>query len=210
MKDFTQLSCREFVADLSSDTPTPGGGGASALAGAIGMALGNMVGSLTVGKKKYDAVQADILDLKQKADTLQSVLLRLASEDAVAFEPLSRAYSLPAATTAEKQCKQAVLERALFDACTVPLAIMESCGQCLLLHRELAQKGSTIALSDVGVGTVLCKAALMGASLNVFINTKAMKDRTSAEKLNEQANLLLETYTVIADELYLNILTRLK
>ncbi len=95
VKDFTLYSCRDFVRVLSSKEPVPGGGGATAVAGAIGMALGNMVGSLTVGKKKYENVQNDILKMKEQADELQLELLDLTAEDAQAFEPLSKAYGLP-------------------------------------------------------------------------------------------------------------------
>ncbi len=95
---FTKSSCEEFVDVLASKAPVPGGGGASALVGAIGMALGNMVGSLTVGKKKYADVEADIIALKEKATALQGEFLRLVEEDAKAFEPLSKAYGMPRAT----------------------------------------------------------------------------------------------------------------
>ena len=209
MEDFTQLTCRDFVTVLGSAQPVPGGGGASALVGAVGMALGNMVGSLTVGKKKYAAVQDDIIRLKQQSDALQTTLLALVAEDAAAFAPLSRAYGMPTTTEEEKQTKQRVLEAALNDACKAPLKIMEACGECILLHHELAEKGTVIALSDVGVGTALCKAALMGASLNVFINTKAMKDRSVAEEINQQTMLLLNAYIATADDLYQSILRRL-
>ncbi|HWP50159.1 MAG TPA: cyclodeaminase/cyclohydrolase family protein [Clostridia bacterium] len=209
MEDFTQLSCRDFVTVLSSAQPVPGGGGASALVGAIGMALGNMVGSLTVGKKKYAAVQDDIIRLKQQADALQTTLLALVAEDADAFEPLSQAYGMPTTSEEEKQEKQRVLEQALYNACKVPLKIMESCGECILLHHEFAEKGTVMALSDVGVGTALCKAGLMGASMNVFINTKAMKNRRVAEEINQQTMLLLNGYIATANELYQSILARL-
>ena len=99
---FTKSSCEEFVDVLASKAPVPGGGGASALVGAIGMALGNMVGSLTVGKKKYADVEADIIALKEKATALQADFLRLVEADAEAFEPLAKAYGMPRETEEEK------------------------------------------------------------------------------------------------------------
>ncbi len=206
--DFTTQSCREFVQVLASKEPVPGGGGASALVGAIGMALGNMVGSLTVGKKKYADVQEDILALKAQADTLQEELLALVCRDAEVFEPLSKAYGMPRETEAEKQEKERVMEAALKEACEVPLQIMEKCCKAILLHEEFEKKGTAIAISDVGVGVAVCRAALHGASLNVFINTKAMKDRVYAEEASRRAHEMLEVYTRKADEIYGRVAAR--
>ncbi len=174
MTSFTKKSCEEFVEILSSKEPVPGGGGASALVGAIGTALGNMVGSLTVGKKKYADVQEDILALKAKADNLQKNFIELVQKDAEVFEPLSRAYGLPAETEEQREKKKSVMEAALMEAYGIPVKIMEYCCEAIELHREFAEKGTLIAISDVGVGVAFCKAALLGASLNVFINTRLL------------------------------------
>ncbi len=205
---FTQLSCAEFVSRLASKDPVPGGGGTSALVGALGVALGNMVGSLTVGKKKYADVQEDILELKGRADKLQAELLNLVERDAEVFEPLSRAYGLPKDTPEELAERTKVMEAALKNACSVPLLIMEKCGEAVELHREFAAKGTALAISDVGVGVALCKAALQGASLNVFINTKAMTDRGEADRANARAEELLDKYTDLADEIYSAVVAR--
>lgn len=205
---FTQLSCEEFIEQLASKAPVPGGGGASALVGAVGAALGNMVGSLTLGKKKYADVQEDIIILKDKADKLQAELLALVERDAEVFEPLSRAYGLPKDSPDEQAEKTRVMEAALKDACAVPLRIMEKCCEAIELHREFAAKGTALAISDVGVGVAFCKAALHGASLNVFINTKAMTDRTYAEASNVRARELLERYLKLADTIYEDVAVR--
>lgn len=206
---FTELSCAEFTERLASREAVPGGGGASALAGALGTALGNMVGSLTLGKKKYADVQDDIVALKAKADTLQERLLGLVQKDAEVFEPLSRAYGLPKETDAQKQHKAVVMEAALKQAAAVPVEIMECCCEAILLHRDFGAKGSAIAISDVGVGVALCRAALQGASLNVFINTKVMLDRTEADKLDAKAEAMLNEYLPMADEIYEAVYRRL-
>ncbi|MCM1468440.1 MAG: cyclodeaminase/cyclohydrolase family protein [Alistipes sp.] len=208
--DFTSYSCNDFVDILSTKAPVPGGGGACALVGALGCALGNMVGSLTVGKKKYADVEADIVALKEKADVLQKELLGLVEEDARVFEPLSKAYGMPKETDEEKAEKARVMEAALKDACSVPMEIMRKCCQAVGLIEEFAQKGSVIALSDAGVGAAFCKAALLGASLNVFINTKSMADRAYAESLNEEAERMIEEYSVRADKVFHNVKERLK
>lgn len=200
--NFVEGSCVDFVTVLASKAPIPGGGGASALVGAIGTALGNMVASLTVGKKKYADVEEQMYILKEKADNLQKELLELVGRDAEVFGPLSKAYGMPKNTEEEKIEKERVMELALREACSVPLEIMYKCCEAIELHSEFAHKGSSLAVSDAGVGVVFCKAALQGASLNVFINTKAMKDREYAEKINLEAKNLLKKYEKIADEIY--------
>jgi formiminotetrahydrofolate cyclodeaminase len=199
----------DFISVLASKDAVPGGGGASALVGAIGTALGNMVGSLTVGKKKYADVEADIIRLKGECDKLQAELLALIDKDAEDFAPLSKAYGLPANTDSEKAEKARVMEGCLKDACQTPLEIMRKCAQGIKICREFAAKGSRLALSDAGVGVAFCKAALLGASLNVYINTKAMTDRTYAVKVNKEAGSLITEYSAIADEVFGGVLQQL-
>lgn len=207
---FTKSSCEEFVDVLASKAPVPGGGGASALVGAIGMALGNMVGSLTVGKKKYADVEADIIALKEKATALQGEFLRLVEEDAKVFEPLSKAYGMPRATEEEKAEKARVMAIVLKEACAVPMEIMEKCCEAIDVIEEFAAKGSALAISDAGVGVVFCKAALLGASLNVFINTKSMEDKEYAASLNEKADKMITDYSKKADEIFATVNARLR
>lgn len=207
---FTSYSCEDFVDILSTKAPIPGGGGAAALVGALGCALGNMVGSLTVGKKKYADVEADIIQLKEKADVLQKELLELVEEDARVFEPLSKAYGMPKETEEEKAEKARVMAIVLKDACLVPMEIMRKCCEAIDLIEEFANKGSVIALSDAGVGAAFCKAALLGASLNVFINTKSMEDREYAESLNKEADDMIAEYSVKADKVFESVNARLR
>jgi methenyltetrahydrofolate cyclohydrolase len=181
-----------FLDRLASSSPVPGGGGASALVGAVGVALGSMVGNLTTGKKKYEAYEADIQRILAKTEKLRIEMVELIEKDAEVFEPLSKAYGLPKNTDEEKKHRDVVMEEALKLACSVPIEIMEKCLFAIDLHEELAQKGSKLAVSDVGVGVIMCHAALKGASLNVFINTKLMKDRAMAEALNSKADDMLK------------------
>jgi formiminotetrahydrofolate cyclodeaminase len=203
---FINNSCVEFVDVLSSKASVPGGGGASALVGAVGMALGSMVGNLTVGKKKYADVEADIYALMEKAAALQKELLHLVDQDAVVFEPLSKAYSIPK----DDPDRGKIMEDALRLACTVPMDIMRACCNAIDLHVEFGKKGSSLAISDVGVGVICCKSALMGASLNVYINTKSMTDKDFAAGIEKEADELLEKYCAIADEVYDSVIKRLK
>ena len=204
------IRCIDFIDALASKEPVPGGGGASALVGAIGMALGSMVGNLTLGKKKYADVQNDVIAILRRAETLQNELMELVSKDAEVFEPLSKAYGLPNSTEEQRAEKDRVMEEALRLACSAPVEIMEKAMECLALHEELAQKGTRIAISDVGVGVLLVKSALLGASLNVYINTKLMKDRRYAGDINEKADEMIREGSRKADMIYEEVLNKIR
>ena len=199
MKD---LSCAQFLAQLASKAPTPGGGGTAALAGAAGVALGNMVGCLTTGKKKYAAVEEKIQALNAKAETLRKELEALVQEDAEAFAPLAAAYGLPKDTPEQAADKERVMETALTRAALVPIKIMQKCLEGITLAYSYAVDGSTMAISDAGCAAVLCKAALQAASLNVFVNTKLMTNREFATALEHTAEQLLDAGTSYADEAF--------
>ena len=199
--DMTLASCREFVTVLASDAPAPGGGGAAALVGAIGTALGNMVGSLTVGKKKYAAVEAEIIALKAKCDDLQKQLLDQVEADEVNFLPLAKAYGIPK----DDPNRDKVMEEATIIACSTPMHIMELCCEAIEAITVFAEKGSRLAVSDAGCGAVCCKAALQAASLNVFINTKSLKNREVAEEMNAKANGMLDKYCAMADDIFASV-----
>jgi formiminotetrahydrofolate cyclodeaminase len=203
---FANKTCTEYVELLASKSSMPGGGGTSALVGAIGIALGSMVGNLTVGKKKYADVEADIIALLEKAAALQTELLRLVDEDAVVFEPLSKAYGIPK----DDPNRDKIMEDALKLACSVPIEIMRTSAKAIELHGEFAKKGSALAISDVGVGIACCKAALMGGSLNVFINTNYMADKEYAAGIEAEADALLKKYNAMADEIYDAVVARLR
>ncbi len=208
--EMMEQSCTRFLAELAGKAPVPGGGGASALVGAAGVALGNMVGCLTAGKKKYAAVEADIQALNAKAEALRRELEALVQADAEAFAPLAAAYGLPKDTPAQAAHKAAVLEAALDTACAVPLEIMQKCAEGIVLVEEYAAKGSVLAVSDAGCAAALCKAALQSASLNVFINTKLMTDRTHAAALDAQADALLNEYVPRADAVFASVTNKLR
>ena len=207
---FTQNTCEEFVEVLASKAPVPGGGGASALVGAVGMALGNMVGSLTVGKKKYADVEADIIALKEKATALQDDFLRLVERDAEVFEPLAKAYGMPRETEEEKAKKARVMAIVLKDDCSVQMKKKKKCCEAIDVIEEFAAKGSALAISDAGVGVAFCKGALLGAALNVFINTKSMADKEYAAELNAKADKMIEDYSKKADEIFNAVTARLR
>ena len=200
--ELMNLSCKAFLEDLAGSAPTPGGGGAAALVGAAGAALGNMVGSLTIGKKKYAAVEADILVLNRRATPLRKRLEGLVQADADAFTPLAAAYKLPKETPEQQAHKAAVLETALEGACAVPLEIMSACCEGIALAAEYVEKGSVMAVSDAGCAALFCKAALQAAGLNVSINTRLMADKAHAAALNAQADAMLAEFVPQADQIH--------
>lgn len=200
--DMMNENCSRFLAELASKAPTPGGGGTAALVGAAGVALGNMVGNLTTGKKKYAAVEEKIQALNAKAETLRKELEALVQEDAEAFAPLAAAYGLPKDTPEQAADKERVMETALTRAALVPIKIMQKCLEGITLAYSYAVDGSTMAISDAGCAAVLCKAALQAASLNVFVNTKLMTNREFATALEHTAEQLLDAGTSYADEAF--------
>lgn len=207
---FVDKSCREFIEILGSKEPVPGGGGASALVAAVGTAMGQMTGSLTVGKKKYEAVEAEAKALISRSQKLQIELTELVQKDADIFFPLIEAYKLPAETDDEKCTKTNQIELSLKAACGVPMDIMEKCGEAILLCKRFVEIGNKSAISDAAGGAVICRAALESASLNVFINTKSMRDKIYAEEMNCKAENLLSKYTQIADQVYQDIVQQMK
>lgn len=199
-----------FMEELASKAAVPGGGGASALGGAMGASLGSMVVNLTLGKKKYASVQEELEGLMGRILELKKELEQLVEEDAVVFEPLSKAYGLPSQTEEEKAYKDKVMEENLLAASLVPLRMMEKAVEMIENHKILGQKGSRLAISDVGVGVQFCRCALLGAVMNVYINTKSMKNRDVAEELNAKADALILKGTKEADEIYASVLAGLR
>ena len=187
-----------FTEALASKTSVPGGGGASALVGSIGIALGDMVGEFTVGKKTYADVEEDIQALMERAQELRVELLQCIEDDAVAFEPLSKAYGLPK----ETEGRDEILEKCLWDAAGVPMRILCLACEAVELQKEFAAKGSKLMVSDAATGVAMCRAAIQGAAMNVKVNTRLMKNRERAEAMEAEVDRLYEKYTDLADEVF--------
>lgn len=201
---------QEFLEELSSKQPTPGGGGASALGGALAAALGGMVSNLTIGKKKYMEVESDIREYLSKLEDLRGRFIYLAQKDAEVFAPLAASYSLPAKTPEEVKHKAEVMEENLLAASMAPIEVMEKSLDTLRLLKELGEKGSRLAVSDVGVGVQFARAALLGAAMNVYINTKAMKNREKALDINRNAQQLAQEGCKMAEQIYEQVLESLR
>lgn len=197
-----ERSCTDFMNRLSSGEPVPGGGGASALCGGMCASLASMVCNLTVGKKKYAEAEEDVKAALLRLTGDRDELMNLIEKDAEAFFPLSQAYGLPKKTEEEIERRNAVLEEALVTASQPPLRMLEVVCRCIDELPFLAEKGSRLAVSDVGVAAAMGKAALQGTCLNVYINTKLMKNRETAERLNEKARALTERGCEKAEQVY--------
>ena len=200
------LSVRAFTDELAAKVSVPGGGGASALVGALASALGSMVGKFTLGKKKYADVEPEIIRLMDKAAELQNKLLACIDKDAEGFEPLSRAYGLPKDALGRDE----TLEKCLRDAAAVPFEIAELAAEVIAVQEEFAKKGSKLMVSDAGCGAAFARAALEGAVLNVRVNTKLMKDREYAADLDARVDELLAAGRRDADAVYAFVLDGLK
>lgn len=199
-----KIKIEEYIEDLSSKKPIPGGGGASAICAALGISLGCMAANLTAGKKKYLSVSAELEELIKEGRVLGDDFLRLANEDAEAFEPLSRAYSLKK----DVPENQKILEECLKAAARPPFETLKKSCKALDILEQFSQLCSPIAISDVATGASICRGALMGAYMNVKVNTRLMSDRAYADKLDEEAKSLVEEYEKKAEEIFWKIMNR--
>jgi len=196
----------EYIKELASKAPVPGGGGASAVAGALSAALSSMVCNLTIGKKSFAALEEDIKNILSDMNKHMERFIKLSDKDAEVFYPLSQAYSFKPQNEEEKSLHEANMEKLLFDAAIVPLDIMKEANSMLNSIDFLAKKGSKLAISDAGVAVGLLRSAVCGAMMNVVINVKYMKDRDIAQRLLDEASEILEDTMNKSDIIYREVL----
>jgi formiminotetrahydrofolate cyclodeaminase len=189
----------DFVQILASKQPTPGGGSATAMCGALGMALSNMVGNLTLGKNKYAAHEDEIKQLLRQGETITAELLTLIDKDAAVFKPLAHAYGLSKDNPKQIEFRKQAIENAAIDACSVPLVIMQKAYDGLLIHQRMSKIGTVIALSDIGCGTAFLKATLTAARFNVLINLKSITNESFIQQKRQIVDELLKQGNKIAD-----------
>jgi formiminotetrahydrofolate cyclodeaminase len=188
-----QSSIEQFLSDLASAKPTPGGGSAAAIMGAMGAALVSMVCNLTIGKKGYEGVESEVRALLQESEVLRTRLTTMIADDVSAFEALMGAYKLPKTTEEEKAARSAAIQAGLQRATEVPLACARACAEVVRLSGRAAKHGNLNVISDAGVGVLAAQAALSSAALNVYINAPAIKDQNYArQKVAELESLLAE------------------
>ena len=198
-------SVNEFTAALASRASVPGGGSASALAGALAAALGGMVGELTVGKKQYAAAEPILRELLGQAEELREALLACVEKDAAALAPLAEAYAIPK----DDPARAVTLEVCLRAAAAPPMEVLELTARTVELLRSFADMGSPLAVSDAAVGAALAAAALRGAEINVRVNTRLMRDRTAAAALDDRARTIAESALRRAEAVYNDVYGRL-
>ena len=203
---FAEKSLSDFLDEMGSKAPVPGGGGGAAAVGAVAASLAQMVCSLTSGKEKYANVEDEICQLAAKTKQTRLKMLELIDKDAKAFEPLSKAYSIPK----DNPERESIMEAALVSAASAPIELMEVLCETIDATARIAEIGTPLAISDAGVAAICCKSALQSAALNVFINTKSMKDRLYAKSLEDKTNEMLDEYCTKADKIYTDVLLRIQ
>ncbi len=199
----------EFLDELASSAPAPGGGAVAALAGALGAALVSMVGNLTLGKKDYVGVQDQVNDLLAQSERLRGRLASLIEEDYAAYMRLSAAMKLPRATDEEKAARAEAVQAALKGATDTPQQIAETCAAAMKLCRPMAEIGNKNAVSDAGVAVLMAEAGLRSAALNVLINLGTIKDADFVARERARLDKLLEGSAALRDEVDDYVVSRL-
>lgn len=193
MTDFARLSIADFLEALASDAPTPGGGTAAAVAGAMGAALAEMVSALTLSKEKYAAAHDLVRPIAEAAALAREEFLRLAREDSEAYEQVLAARRLPKGTDEEKRLRAERLEAASRLATEVPMRTARAAERLLAALPDLAEKGNPNAASDAGAAALLLEAAVEGALLNVGINLPGVSSDSFVGRMQrETADLQVE------------------
>lgn len=205
-----QLSSEEFIEELAAKKPVPGGGGAAALVGALGVALNSMAANYSKGKKNFSQFDNKYEKILLKAEKLRKELIELVQKDADNFEPLSRAYAMPSSTEEERQIKDEELQRCLKIACSAPIEILNLVYEGILLHEEIVDISSKTIISDVGVGIQFLKAALNSSYLNILININSMTDTDYVDNIKAKAESLLIEGSDRADKVYDKVLKILR
>jgi len=180
-----------FLDELASNSPTPGGGSVAALAGALGAGLISMVGNLTVGKKKYEDLEEDIKKMVSFSEKLRYELSQLIEEDVKVFNNFMATYKMLKETEDEKKVRAEKIQESLIEAAKVPLKVAYKCLDILSLSKEVAEKGNINVVSDAGVAVLMAEAALRSAILNVKINLKMIKDEKIREELSSSIKEIL-------------------
>jgi len=190
------LSVQEFVRDLDSPKPAPGGGSVSAVAASMGIALSRMVGHLTIPKKKFkrldESTQEKVIEAHESIKEKEKQLMDLVDEDTEAFNAIMSALKMPKDSEEEKKARSEAIEKATYKATTVPLEIAELAYDALGAIEPILKHGNKHAISDIGVGALMLYAGLEGAVLNVKINLGSLSDDAFKEKVSSKIETFLK------------------
>ena len=201
-----EMPINEFVESLGAKEPTPGGGGAAALAGALGAALCSMVGNYTTGKKAYAAYEEDVIHMIDASEESAERLLELVQADADEFSKISAAFALPK----DDPNRHEAIQEATLAALEPPLEMMREIAKVIGLLEEMCDKGSRMLVSDVGCGASIAQGALVAASLNVFVNTKGLDDREKAAEIEAEVESMIDSCVPRCDLLVREVLGRIR
>ncbi len=193
---------QSFLDDLASKASTPGGGSAAAIMGAMAAALVSMVANLTIGKKNYEEIDAEMQTWLAASEELRHQLTDMVKADVEVFDQVMAAYGLPKETEEDKTARSSSIQSALKSATDVPLACAKLCGDVIKLCKPMAEKGNTNVISDAGVAVLAANAALRSAALNVYINIAAIKDEDFVNDRRQQLESLLDGNAALTEEVY--------
>ena len=202
LETITETSIDDFLAHLASKDPTPGGGSAAAIMGAMGAALISMVCNVSFGKKGYEAAEPELREVCAQSEALRKRLTGMVAEDVSAFGELMAAYKLPKETDEEKQRRSQAIQASLKRATEVPLACARDCAEVIQLSRRAAENGYLGVISDAGVGVSAAYAAARSAALNVYINVPTLKDRAFAERALAELDAIMTSCTAESEAVY--------
>jgi formiminotetrahydrofolate cyclodeaminase len=203
-------SLENFIEEISSSSPTPGGGSVSAFNGVLGTSLGLMVCNLTIGKKKYESVEAEVLEIKNRLQNFREKFLELYDEDSKAFDKVMEAIKLPKESEEDKIKRTHAIEDATVYATEVPINVIQACSEVTNDLIRLSEIGNQNSLSDAGVALILIKSSAEGAMLNVMINTRSLNDRDRSMNLVLSAAQKLTELEAKIDEALKNIKKKLE
>jgi methenyltetrahydrofolate cyclohydrolase len=206
----TQRPVGTFLDELASGAPTPGGGSAAAIMGAMGAALVSMVCNVTISKKGHEAVEAEMKSVRDESEKLRLRLTSMVAEDIAAFDGLMAAYRLPKVTDEDKSRRAAVIQSSLRAATDTPLACARACAEVVALSRRAGEKGFAGVISDAGVGVLAANTALRSAALNVYINAPSLKDRDYAAAATAELEQLLDDCARESELVFELVRTRLR
>ena len=192
---------KEFLDELSSSSPAPGGGSVAALSGALGAALVSMTCHLTIGKKGYENVSYEMNEILKKSNALKEKFVLLIDEDTNAFNKVMAAYKMPKETDEEKEKKRDAIQDSLKNAANVPLDVMKQCVNVLSLAKIISEKGNKNAVSDAGVAALMSLAGLNSAALNIEINLSGIKDEKFVSEMKNEVETLTVNGERIKDEI---------
>jgi formiminotetrahydrofolate cyclodeaminase len=202
-------SLKNYLEELSSNSPTPGGGNVSALSGSLACNLGIMVCNLTIGKKKYADVEEEMKAIKTNLETLSVSFLELAAKDNLAFNKVMEAYKLPKESEDQKRLRSEKIEEATLAAAVVPSEVIATARKALPYIQKAAEKGNQNSVSDAGVALSLLSTAAEGAFLNVVINCTSLANKTVGREFMKKSEIIYDEVKNMSGSLITIIKSRL-